>query len=59
MTTFHTDKDYEEEEGDPRERLRKICDPCKKDYHHLCNTIRCDCTDTSHKIQAVEDVALD
>ncbi len=58
MTTFHTEKTYDEEIGDPTERL-KICPRCESGYHHLCETTSCDCTDSSHKIKAVEDVALD
>jgi hypothetical protein len=58
MTTFHTERDYDEEEGDPRERL-KICYFCDTGQHHLCQTISCKCSDSSHKVKAVEDVALD
>ena len=58
MTTFHTDKNYEEGDGDPRERL-KFCTQCERGYHEECSTTSCNCPDSSHKIKAVEDVALD
>jgi len=58
MTTLHTDENYDEEIGDPSERL-KICGQCEKGFHQECSTTSCGCPDSSHKIKAVEDVALD